>query len=214
MRVLQICNDFAGSKVHSNLIKENDILGIHQTIYCPVRDSKLLDGNKFESKNTEFIYSYIIKSWYKFFYHYKRRIIFNDLKNKIDLPKNDLIHAATLFSDGAIAYMIYKKYHIPYVVAIRNTDVNLFGKKLLHTWSLAQNILLNAEKIYFISNALKQSFETLSFVKPILKQIENKFIFRPNGVEKVWLDNIQTSKCSEANKILYVGDFSANKNLK
>lgn len=66
MKILHICNDFAGSKVHSNLTKKMDDNNIGQIIYCPIRDKRLVGKNKFESKNTEFIYSYCIKSWYKY----------------------------------------------------------------------------------------------------------------------------------------------------
>lgn len=214
MLVLQISNDYAGSKVHKNLIQYNDSHGIKQIVYCPVRNSQLLGGNQFKGENVEFVYSLIIKPWYKFFYHHKRKKLFSDLSNRIDLNKIDLIHAATLFSDGAIAYMAHKKYNIPYVVAVRNTDVNLFAKLLPHTWKNAQKILLESSKIYFISKALQNTFITLPLVKPILRNIENKFIFRPNGVEDIWLKNINHNQNKYSEKILYVGNFTANKNIK
>lgn len=35
-----------------------------------------------------------------------------------------MVYAATLFSEGAVAYRLYKNYSIPYVIAVRATDVN------------------------------------------------------------------------------------------
>ncbi len=59
------------------------------------------------------------------------------------MPEIDLIHAYTLFTDGNCAMELSKKYGIPYVVAVRNTDVNDFFKKfpwlrkrLIHAYTL------------------------------------------------------------------------------
>ena len=71
MRVLHISNGFAGSKVHSNLAKKIDDRDVSQVVYCPVRTEGEMGVNQFEGKNIEFVYSYCIKSWYKFVYHYK-----------------------------------------------------------------------------------------------------------------------------------------------
>ncbi len=60
MKVLQICNDFAGSKVHVSLVRKLDEKGVEQVVYCPVRDQKLIGVNRFEGTHVEFIYSYII----------------------------------------------------------------------------------------------------------------------------------------------------------
>lgn len=212
MKILQISNDFAGSKVHSNLFQHLDAQGIEQVVYCPIRDPKLFDSNKFEGQYTDFIYSFIIKPWYKFLYHYKRRVLYQDMKNKVDLKSIDLIHAATLFSDGGLAYKAYKEFHVPYVIAVRNTDINDFAKLQPHTWVSGRKILLSAQKIYFISKALQNEFEQLRFVQPILQQIKSKMVLRPNGVESYWLDHIQTSS-TVGDDILYIGDFSANKNV-
>ena len=65
MNVLHICNGYADSKVHSNLTKALDELGIQQTVYCPVREEKFLGVNQFDGNKIDFVYSFCIKSWYK-----------------------------------------------------------------------------------------------------------------------------------------------------
>ena len=212
MKILHISNDFAGSKVHSNLVKNLDLLGLEQIVYCPVRDRNLIGNNQFNSGSTEFIYSYIIKSWYKFFYHYKRNRLYKDLKNKVNFENVDLIHAATLFSDGGLAYKVYKEYNIPYIVAIRNTDINAFAKLQPHTWQYGRKILLHAKSIIFISKSLQYEFENLAFTRPIVDKIRDKFTLQVNGIEQEWLDNVRrTSNIGKG--VLYVGDFSSNKNV-
>lgn len=126
MKVLHICNDFAGSKVHVSLTKQLDGMGVNQIIYCPVRDKQLVGKNKFDAKCTDFVYSYCIKSWYKYVYHYKAFKLYKDLKRNVELNSVGIIHAHTLFSDGVLAYKAHKEFGMPYVVAVRNTDVNTF----------------------------------------------------------------------------------------
>lgn len=212
MKILHICNDFAGSKVHSNLTKKMDDNNIGQIIYCPIRDKRLVGKNKFESKNTEFIYSYCIKSWYKYVYHYKAFKLYKDLRRKVNFSSVNIIHAHTLFSDGVLAYKAHKEFGLPYVVAVRNTDVNDYIRLLKHCYCTGRNILLNAEKVYFISAALKKKFEESKFVKPILEKVKHKFVLQPNGIDDYWHEHISHEE-RHGHDVLYVGDFSANKNV-
>ena len=212
MRVLHIANDFAGSKVHCNLAKALDREGIEQVVYCPVRNKKLLGGNQFEGDHTEFVYSNCIKPWYKYVYYYKQWKLYRDLKNHVDLLNVDYIHAHTLFSDGGLAYKAHKDFGVKYAVAIRNTDVNVYMQLMKHTYSNGRKVLLNAEKIFFISLGLKKLFEDSDFCKPIYDRIKNKFIVQPNGIEDYWHEHINHINHS-GHDVLYIGEFTPNKNV-
>lgn len=212
MKLLQICNDFAGSKVHCNLAKQLDEKNINQVLYCPVREESLVGKNKFDSKHIEFIYSFCIKSWYKYAYHYKAFKLYKDLKRNVDLSSVNIIHAHTLFSDGVLAYKAHKEYGLPYVVAVRNTDVNDYIRLMRHCYHTGREILLNAEKVFFISAALKKKFEDSKFVVPILEKVKHKFVLQPNGIDNYWHGHISHDE-RRGHDILYVGDFSANKNV-
>lgn len=213
MRILHIDNGYAVSKVHSNLVRNQDIDGISQTVYCPVRTKEEVGVNQFESVRVTFVYSYCIKSWYKFAYQYKVYKLFKDMTTHIDVSSFDICHASTLFSDGALALNIYRKYGTPYVVAVRATDIfDFIGRKLVHTWQLGREILLNARKIYFISASGMRIFEQTAFAKPILDKIKNRFELRPNGIEDFWLEHIDTSQRT-GRKICYIGTFLKRKNI-
>jgi len=212
MRILHICNGYADSKVHCNLTRALDDLGIEQTVYCPVREERLLGKNQFDGKHINFVYSFCIKPWYKFVYHYKRWMLYRDMKRKINLKNFDVIHAATLFSDGGLALKVHKTHGIPYIVAVRNTDINVYIRKLKHTHNLGREILVNACRIIFISKAEKKEFEESDFAKCIYKEIEKKIVCQPNGIDDFWHANIYYGKHS-GQTILYVGDFSVNKNI-
>lgn len=212
MKVLQITNDFAGSKVHKCLFQCLDAKGIEQVIYCPVRDSTLIGGNIFDGKYSHIIYSNIIRPYHKYVYHLKQKTLYADLVSKVDFRSIDIVHAATLFSDGGLAYNLYRKYGIPYVVAVRNTDVNVFLGKLPNTWWTGIQILLHAQRILFISEGLKRKFEHHIAIRRVIKRIRDKFVLIPNGIDNYFLDNVCRDRRTE-NKVVYVGDFSNNKNV-
>lgn len=212
MNIIHICNDFAGSRVHSMLYSTLDSQGIHQTVFCPIRHKDLYGKNNFECDHTRILYANIIKPYHKYCYHIKIKQLFNYLQQHTSLTDYHLCHASTLFSDGGIAYYIYNKYHIPYIVNIRNTDVNGFLSHMPHTWPIGRQILLHASKICFISQALMDNFCQQKAIQPILNSIKDKFMLLPNGIDNYYLEHIHHEATYNHN-ILYVGNFSKGKNV-
>ena len=212
MNVLHICSDFSSSKVHLNLYLRLDEFGIHQTIYTCFRDSNRFNKNRFESPNSTIIYSNILHLYHRVFYHLKLSTIYRDIIQRVNPNDFDCIHATTLFSDGGVAYHIWKHYQKPYIVAVRNTDVNTFMRYAPYAWNVGRNILLNASKIIFISKALKDSFCRHIMIKDILPDIMDKIIIQPNGIDEYWIEHIRSDKISN-DSILYVGRFDSNKNV-
>lgn len=212
MNILQVSNGYADSKVHSDLTKMLDTIGIEQTVYCPVREKRLLGKNQFEGNHIQFVYSYCIKSWYKYVYRYKRWMLYRDMKRIIDLHQFDAIHAHTFFSDGGLALKAYKEYGIPYIVAVRNTDINTYIKRLKHTYSIGREIALCASKIVFISKGEMNEFMESVFVKPIYNQIKDKIEFQPNGIDNYWHQHIRHDQRG-GHDVLYIGDYTPNKNV-
>ena len=212
MRILHISNGFADSRVHSNLTMAIDQLSIEQTVYCPVREKQLIGRNQFEGRSIKFVYSYCIKSWYKYLYHVKRLVLYGDLKQHIDISQFDAIHASTLFSDGGLALKAYKEYGRPYVVAVRNTDINTYIRRLKHTHKLGREIICNASRILFVSKGELAEFEKLDFVKPVWDKIKDRIAFQPNGIDDYWLNHISRERRT-GHDVLYVGDYTPNKNV-
>lgn len=214
MKILHIANDFSNTKVHSNLYRELDRLGVIQVVFNPIRTIRqnTIGNNEFPAINTQFIYAVVVKPYHHYMYHVKQHCLFRALRKRVDISGINLTHASTLMTDGGVAYQLYKKYHIPYVVSIRNTDINGFLDKMPHTWHDARSILLNAQRIFFISQGLKDKFENHRVVKPILSKIKQKFVLMPNGVDDYYLSNIRKDQRT-GRGVVYIGDFSNNKNV-
>ena len=213
MRILHICNDFCGSKVHANLYKRLDDLNVEQTIFTYYRGAGKEGKNQFEAPHTSYIYKGILRIWHRSFYHLKIKKVYSELKKEAAPLDYDLVHATTLFSDGAIAYQLNKDYNLPYIVTVRNTDVNAFLGIAPHTWSMGLKILRNAQRIVFISKALQGKFCKHIAIRRILPDIQNKFILQPNGIDDYWLNNINRNERTTSNNVIYVGRFDKNKNV-
>lgn len=213
MKVLHICNDFCYSKVHSNLYKELASIGIEQTVFTFYGGEDRDGRNGFEAVGTNIVYKNILRPYHRFLYHNKIKTVAETLMTAVQPQEYDLCHAISVFTNGPLAYKLKQDYGIPYVVAVRNTDINAFLNIAPHTWPLGLKVLLNADRIIFISPALKDSFCKHPVIKMVLNRIEPKFILQPNGIDDYWINNVEKGKKPVNHDIIYVGRFDTNKNV-
>lgn len=152
----------------------------------------------------------------RFIFHCKQIKIIKNFFKIYDVNKYDLLHAHTLFSNGYIAYLTHKKFNKPYIVAVRNTDMNLFFKKMIHLRSLGIKILLNSEKIIFLSHSYREQCIKNYIPKKYKELIKSKSKVIPNGIDPFWYENKPNKLENPTNdvmKIIFVGNGSKNKNL-
>lgn len=208
--ILHICSDYSQQKLYQNLILELSKHSVKQTVFVPVRSEQEI--GKYDILNNDKVklhYAFILKKYHRFFYFVKIRLLYKYIINSGLLKDVDVIHAHFLYSDGGVALKIKQKFKIPYLVAVRNTDVNLFMKWFFYLQPFAKKILIESRKIIFITpsykNIIKKNFGSIS---------TSKFLVIPNGISKNWLNRkINHRKVNRPLKILYVGDFSKNKNV-
>lgn len=219
INVLHIANDYTGSKVYKNLISELDNLGLYQSVYTPFRENSKIGKNivLFKTGGSEIIYSDILNYHLdRILYRSKIKKILKDIKSKIDFTKVNIIHAHTWYSDGGVAYLLHKRYNIPYVITIRNSDLNVFQKYLLHERAFGMNILKNAQNIILISASYKERVLNEKSLQSIKSNIQDKLMIIPNGVDDFWINNrVYAKKKIDYDKIncLYVGRFTKGKNV-
>jgi len=201
-----------------NLIEKLSYHGINQEVFIPIRNSHHSGENQLPSRYSTVKYYYI-----NMLHKYDRILFYNKInKQKKEIEKTilsngeiDCIHAHTVFSDGGTAYILNKEYEVPYIVNVRNTDINTFYKYAIHLRPLMYKILLNAKSIVFISQAYKQKMFSL-LPSNVMSNIENKCYVIPNGIDEYWHENIVQAKIiSQPNEIvlLFIGEINKNKNL-
>ena len=151
MKIFQICNGYFDTKLYKELFDRLDIRGCINKIFIFTWNK----SNLSKKNDNKIIVAYFSKILRLFFY-LKQKKVFKSLlsvKPKFDY---DLIHAHTLFSNGDIALRLKMKYGIPYIVAIRNTDINVFFKYFFFLRKYGLEIMENADKIIFLSPSYKK----------------------------------------------------------
>lgn len=193
MHILHISNSYGGTKVYENLYTQLDKLGVRQTVFVPLNAANHSRvGNQmidFQTEGSKIIYSTVLKPRHRIFYMSKIKAIVKDLKKSVDLGSIDAIHASTLCLDGAVAYKLHQETGIPYMCAIRNTDVNNYYKVFKWRKGFFSKILEAASKIIFISPKYKENFLSEIIPGSVRKKIEEMVMVIPNGVSDVFLAN-------------------------
>lgn len=211
MNILHINCNFLNNNVHMNLINQLELRGIKSTVYVPVSEctETIPKANVIISK--------CFRRMDRVCFGYKQNKIIRDITQMIEIGQYDLLHAHTLFTDGNCAYKLNQKYNIPYVVAIRNTDINYFFKYRFWLRKRGIDIIKNAYAVIILSESYERRLFNSYIPKSVRKRIESKIKILPNGIDDFWYDNKldvarQLSDCRKF-KILYVGKIDRNKNL-
>jgi glycosyltransferase involved in cell wall biosynthesis len=215
MHVLHICSDYSRQKLYSELIIALSKTGIQQTVYVPVRTA--WEVGKYDisgQPNISLIYAHILKKKHSILYHLKIKSILANLQSKIDLGTVDLVHAHFLFSDGGVAYQLKQIHSIPYLVAVRNTDINVFFKYMLHLKGLGRKILQAAQKVMFVTPAYRDLLAH-KYLSPEMNYGILSAPVIPNGLKDEWFEKVieRDKNIVPPLNLLYVGDFTHNKNI-
>ena len=193
MHILHISNSYGGTKVYENLYTQLDKLGVRQTVFVPLNAANHSRvGNQmidFQTKGSKIIYSTALKPIHRILYMAKINTIVKDLKKSVDLEAVDAIHASTLCLDGAVAYKLHQETGIPYMTAIRSTDVNNYYKVFRWRKGFFSKVLKGASKIIFISPKYRENFLDEIIPVDVRKEIEERVLVIPNGIGEVFLGN-------------------------
>ncbi|MDT2966209.1 glycosyltransferase family 4 protein [Enterococcus casseliflavus] len=213
-RVLQICSNYIFTDLYYQLISrlENDYENV---VFCAINKSINLPLQ--QNGNLETIILQPFSSKDRYFFNQKSKKILNSLLSTIDPKEFHLIHAHSLFTDGKVAFELWKKFRIPYIITVRSTDINFFLKYYKNLKKLGNDILLNAEKVIFLSSSYKKRMLNQYIYENNKSSINSKCICVPNGIDNIFFDKekkLEVNKSSKDKKIniLTVGRIEKNKN--
>lgn len=212
IKVLHINCNYTGNHVHRTMIQHlNNNEDICSNVFVPVYSEKS------DLKQTNNV---VVKKCFKridrFVFYYKSKKIRKAVENAYQIKDFDIFHAYTLYTDGNVAYKLNKKYNIPYVVAVRNTDVNIFFKYRFYLRRRGIKILQNASAVFFLSKAYKDETFNKYIPQKYKDDINKKTYIIPNGIDDLWFlnNNIEKNKIDKnLIKIVYSGRIDKNKNI-
>jgi len=220
MKILYLTEDYVGSRVHHNLcrsIVEADnqmditLFAFNRPNY-PLRDLRdtYTDSN-YHLIESDFDGNMLL---YRTLFPYKIRCKYRQLTQKAIIENINLTIASTLFSDGAVAYKLWRERGIPYIVVVRGTDVNLYLRRMPHLYRIGRQIVVNAKKVVFISPVHRKIFEKSQAFSRVAESLQPKSVTISNGIDQIWIDNqCFDDKNRQPDTILYIGAFDSNKNI-
>lgn len=212
MRVLHINCNYIGTTLHQLMLEHLDDLGYSNQVFVPTYDKNLavIEPNK------NVCVCECFRKWDRLIFDYKQKKIKKGIDENIKVENFDMIHAYTLFTDGNCARKLSQKYGIPYVVAVRNTDVNDFFRLMPHLRNRGVQIMRDAEAVFFLSEAYRKQVFSKYIPKKYREYIEKKTYIIPNGIDGFWFEKVPSRDKNidkKSIKLVYAGRIDKNKNV-
>lgn len=220
MNVLHIANSYGGTEVYTELFSALDRCCCEQHVFVPLNarnhdrlGRQLID---FGTKGSTLHYSTCLKRWHRYWYGAKIATAFRAVETWMAGARPDIIHAHTAFFDGAVAYELSKRLGIPYVVAVRNTDVDGYYAKFWWKRGYFLDILRQAARIVFISPKYRENFLSKKILGKWRGELEAKSVVIPNGIRDIYLANRHRHAPDPGKPVtvVYAGGFFERKGLR
>lgn len=208
--VIHIAGNLVMSNVHREIIDRLDKLsGIKSTVIVPTKsgncnrkaDLKAWRSNILFIETPHFMrYFPIIKIVL---------ILFKLLVNKkIKIYKVKTYFGHSIWSDGALCYILSLISKSNYFLFMRNTDYNIFFK-IFWLKPIINKIINHSTRIFVPTKTYIDKVEKI--FKGMFFQ---KFEYLPNAIPDFWHENINSNDVEKHNDIVFVGRADKNKNFK
>lgn len=216
MMVLHINRNYLTTALHQTMIEHLEKMGVSCAVFAP----SAKEEKPVITPNANVTKCVCYSKWERPFYRLKQSKIINRIQKVYDFSTFDIVHASTVFTDGNCARVINKRYGIPYIVAVRDTDLTFFKIRFdLRKRGIA--ILNEASAVIFLSEGHMNKLFDNFIPENMRKSIKDKAYVIPNGIDDFWLNNKLESKRQDSidrisNKeirIIYAGRITQNKNL-
>lgn len=214
MRIFHINCNYIGTTLHQIMIEQLNACGSDNTVYVPTYDK-----NRAVIEVMPYVcVSECFRKWDRIVFDYKQAKIMKDVLVRYDISAFDCIHAYTLFTDGNTAMRLSDRYGIPYVVAVRNTDVNVFFKTMVYLRKRGVQIMRKASAVFFLSEAYREQVLGRYVPEKYRTEIREKSEVIPNGIDDFWLkhqpDMIRNMPSGHKTvRLIYAGRIDKNKNI-
>lgn len=218
MKVLHINCNYIGTTLHQLMIEELQEKGIENEVFVPTYDKNIATI----TPNNNVYVSECFKKWDRLAFDYKQNKIIKEIEKHYNVASFDLIHAYTLFTDGNAARVLSEKYGVPFVVAVRNTDVNTFFKKVIYLRNRGIKTMHKAQKVFFLSAAYRNEVFKRYVSKKCYEELYEKSEIVPNGIDAFWFEHlfkerdnkkIENQINHKIIRLVYAGGIDKNKNI-
>lgn len=217
MNILYLCTGYHRAMIYRDSMNMLESLGHNTLAFNAVAKGTKIDDKYIPIMDEKVVHEECFNRYDRYIFFPKQYKIYKRLLKKIDIYQYDVIHSHMLMNGGFVANRIKRKKSIPYVVTVRNTDMNIY-LKIPVLVPLARKIANDANAIMFLSKTYKEQFLNGVFgnSEDAKKIIENKIYIIPNGLEDFWLKNVGEAKTLNGKvvRLICVGKIDYNKNMR
>ena len=212
MRVLHITPEYHASPLYEHLRLALQQRGVTQRVY--VADNRgLALVREGETAKGILTYPKAFNSLERLAFFPKDRQVTRYFEADLRNFRPDLIHAHKLFAGGSQALYYKTHYGIPYIVTLRNTEINSMLPYMPWLRPLARRILQESQRIILLSPAYRPKLQDL-FSKDKWQTINEKIEVIPNGIDPIFLSHLSRHEAAkDCIRLIYVGRLEANKNI-
>ena len=216
MKVLHINCNYLTTALHQTMLRHMGRAGVSSTVLATTYDR----SRAVIQPDENVIAAECFNRLDRLCFHYKQSKIIRYIDKTVAVPEFDCIHAHTVFTDGNAAMRLSEKYGLPYIVAVRDTDVNTFFKYMVHLRPLGRRIILGASAVVFLSAAYRSFVLERYFPPEQREELLKKCRVIPNGIDEFWLRHSPDGQVPEAGfptrqdlRLIYAGRVSRRKNI-
>jgi len=214
MKILYLCTYYHRAMIFRDAMNALERIGDEVQAFNAVVKNATIAPKYRSIMDEKVIHRECFSKWDRFFYPLKQQKIQKALERSMSVKQYDLLHSHMLFNGGLVCYWLYHKYHIPYVVTVRSTDINTFLKIPFFKY-IARKIVKHASGILFLSHPYRQTFFERLYGHKTPPSIIGKTSVLPNGLENFWLEHIADVKTDPHTplQLLCIGKIDKNKNM-
>ena len=213
MKILYFCTYYHRAMIFRDSMNMLAKMGHEMSAFNAVAYNTTIEDKYKSIMDSSVMHTECFYKWDRLFYHLKQHKIKQALLKSCNVKEFDLIHSHTLLNGGYALYQIKKRFGVPYIVSVRDTDINTFLKFPLFP-KIANKIVKEASGIQFLSYSYRDLFID-KYINPELKnEALKKSTVIGNGLEEFWLINKAAPKNLEDKrriKILSVGSIEKRK---
>ncbi len=157
---------------------------------------------------------HVLRPIHRLLFRTKIKMICGMVESNSAWSDASVVHAHSLYSDGAVALRLHRRHRVPFITAVRNVDVHAFMRLRPDLAMIRDDVLRHANAVIFLSPAYRDAVLEI-LPRTLSTSVRAKSHIVPNGVAPFWIDNRPSPKVStvHALRVLYVGDLSRNKNI-
>lgn len=156
-KILYLCAFYHRAMIFRDSMNYLEKLGHKINLYNAVDFGAKIDEKYLPIMDDKVVHKACFRQRDRYFYFRKQRKIEDALTEAYKVQEYECIYAHTLFNGGWAARQIKRKTGVPYVVLVRNTDLNVFLSIPLFK-RIAVKIVNDAAAVQFLSAAYEDAF--------------------------------------------------------